>query len=673
MTHPSRGIRRNMATASPADNDIRTSGLTLPAYVLLRPEGVFIKLSPPPAQDILRLFVDRLFSNDARFAGLDYASFISLLYDTDFAASKIGSVAELRIANNIVRFTPQRRALYRGVNIIDAGERAEYMFELVFVEVVSDEPVNARPGSEGKLADGGAVPVVEYTRKIEMQPTKLDFDEFVADMWVKGVRFGIDADAVRKVIEQGTAIRMEIARKLDPTDSKDAEIVEESDALRQDNTPLILPNGKADLRRAKNRFPQVAKDMPLLRKIPRVLGKPGYLVTGAIIEPRLPLDDLDLNKLAGEGTRIDRNEKGEFIVAAMDGFLCLDENTGQIGITAKIENRGGISAKGTGDIKLTVDEYVEHGEVQEGRVVEGKHMTFLSDVFGTVIANGGNIQLGKNLSGGKAQSIGGDITVKSRAINTTLEAWDGKITAHFAESCTIIGKSVSIERAVNCEIIAEELQLGIAEGCAIAGKKIRITSSNAHRNRETVITILLPDLTSFDQQIAKIKAGLTQIDNALQAKSREITAAKSDPAFVKYLAIAAKIQDGSIKLSAEQQPDWQKVVRQFMPIMKGTDELNNKRHALENEIERLAQARKICSTGEGCEIGEVLGDTVVRKSSSSTGILGFAGILVFRGLPAQQLKAQLQHLGTPQERIFSGDKGRFEWHFQVPEPSAAPV
>ena len=642
-----------MTTSPSTDSDIKTSGLTLPTYVLTRPEGVFIKLSPPPPQDILRLFVDRLFSNEARFVGLDYASFISLLYDTDFETSRIGSAEELRIASNIVRFTPQRKALYRGVKITDTGDRAEYVFEPVFIEVSNES-------------------ATEQAQETELQPTKLDFDEFVADMWIKGVRFGINADAVRKAIEQGTSGRMDIARKLDPTDSVDAKVVEESDTLRQDNAPLILANGKADLRRAKNRFPQVAKDTPMLRKIPRVLGKPGYLVAGEIIEPRIPLD-LDLSKLAGEGTRIDRTAKGELIVSAIDGFLCLDENTGQIGITAKIENRGGISAKGTGDIKLAVDEYVEHGEVQEGRVVEGKHMTFLSDVFGTVKSNGGNIQLGKNLSGGKAQSIGGDITIKSRAINATLEAWDGKITAHFAEGCTIVGKSVFIERAVNCDIIAEELQLGMAEGCAIAGKRIRITSSNARKNRETVITLLLPDLNSFDQQIAQAKTNLVQIDNALQAKSREMTAAKSDPGFIKYLAIAAKIQDGSVKLSAEQQPDWQKVVRQFAPIMKGSEELNNKHQALENEIERLSQARKICGAGEGCEIDEVLGDTVVRRLNSNAGILGFAGILVFHSLPAQQIKAQLQSIGTSQDRIFSGDKGRFEWHFQTPELSATPA
>lgn len=647
-----------MATAPLPDNDIRTSGLTLPAYVLLRPEGVFITLSPPPAQDILRLFVERLFSNEARFTGLDYAKFTSLLYDSDFAAS-LGSASELRIASNIVRFPAQRKELYKGVNIVNNGERAEYMFEPVSMEVTTEEPVYGTPGEDG------VAPIVEYKRKVETRPAKLDFDEFVADMWIKGARFGIAADAVRDVISRGTSIRMDIALKLDPTDSKDAEITEESDTLRVDNAPMILPNGKADLRRARNRFPQVAKNAPLLRKIPRSLGKPGFLVTGATIEPRIPAD-IDLSKLAGEGTRIDNTAKGELLLANMDGFLCFDENSSEIWVTAKIENRGGISAKSTGDISLAVDEYVEHGEVQEGRVVEGKHMTFRSDVFGSILSKGGTIRFEGNLSGGRAQSIGGDIVVKGRAINARIEAWDGKITAAFADSCTIIGKSVSIERAVNCEIIADELQLEVAEGCAIAGKKIRIKSSNARKHLETVITVLLPDFSALDQQLAQAKTNLTQVDNALHAKSREITAAQSDPAFVKYLAIATKIKEGSIKLTEAQQFEWQKIVRQFAPIMKGSDELNNKHLALRNEIERLSQLRATSGGEECCEIGEVLGDTIVRKLNSNL------GIAAFRDQPARELKEKLRQHGTQQERIFSKAHGSLEWRFQIPEHSAAP-
>ena len=46
---------------------------------------------------------------------------------------------------------------------------------------------------------------------------------------------------------------------------------------------------------------------------------------------------------------------------------------------------------------LTVDEFIEHGEVQEGREVHGRNMMFKSDVFGRVLSDGENIQLKKQL------------------------------------------------------------------------------------------------------------------------------------------------------------------------------------------------------------------------------------------------------------------------------------
>ena len=630
----------------------------LPAYVLMRPEGVFINLSPPPAQDILQLFVDRLFSNEARFENLDYACFLRLLYGVESATSKNSSAPVARLAGSIVHFPPERMELYKGVKILENGARAEYMFMPVFIETVTDEPVYGEPDEEGGR------PVIDHIRNVESQPTHLDFDEFVASMWVKGVRFGIAADAVREAIKTGASTRMDIAFQLDPTESKDAEVVEESNHLRQDNAPLILPNGKADLRRAKNRFPQVSKNEPMLRKVPRTLGKPGYRVTGTIIEPRIP-EDLDLSRLAGEGTRIEHSPEGELLVANIDGFLVIDAITSVICVTTKIENKGGISAKSTGDLLLTVDQYTEHGEVQEGRIVEGKHMTFLSDVFGSIVSQGGNIELAKNISGGRAQSVGGDITVKGKAISSTLEAWDGKISTGYAEGCLIMGKSVVIERAVNCEIVAEELQIGIAEGCAIAGKALQIASSNARKNRETIVSVLLPDIAGYDRNIAEAKNNLAQNEKIIQAKHQEIAATQTDPGFAKYLGLSEKIRAGVIKFSPEQQAGWQKIVNQFSPLLKGTEGLIQKSKALNDTINRLTQMRTTCGEGgEYCKIEQVLGDTIVRKLSSIN------GMSFFRDQPQPELRSNLQEFGGTQDRIFSNDKGRFEWHFEVPASPA---
>src|SRR5208283_828132 len=164
-----------------------------PAYVVLRPEGVFINLFPPQTQEVLRLFIDRLFSNEARFAGLDYDHFINLLYGSDdsdssgedggYSASGLpGSglsdpaATDVRIASGIVRFPPERMGLYKDVKIINNGERAEYMFEPAFIEVVNEDPVYGEPGEDG------VVPVIEYRQNIERKDTQLDFDEFVASM-----------------------------------------------------------------------------------------------------------------------------------------------------------------------------------------------------------------------------------------------------------------------------------------------------------------------------------------------------------------------------------------------------------------------------------------------------------------------------------------------------------
>ena len=643
----------------PSDKDnLNPSGITLPAYVLLRPEGVFIKMSPPPAQDILQAFVDRLFSNETRFAGLDYACFLRLLYG-DPAEPISGGEPEVRIASGIVRFPPERMALYKSVNIIANSERAEYMFEPAIIEVEKDEPVYGEPDEDG------IKPIIDHIHSIEKQAAQLDFDEFVASMWVKGVRFGIDVKAVCDALQNEATARIDIALQLEPTESKDAEIVEETDLLHQDKSLMILADGKADLHRVKNRFPQVGKNVVLLRKIPRVLGKPGHRVNGTVIEPRIP-EDVDLVRLAGAGTRIEQSPKGEILVSSIDGFIVFDEGTGGISITTKIENQGGISAKSTGDIKLTVEEYIEHGEVEEGCVVEGKHLVFLADVFGTVISDGGNIELNSRLSGGHAKSVGGNIGVKGKTLNATLEAWDGNVRVEFVENSLIMGKSVIVGRAVNCEIVAEELQLGVAEGCAIAGKNLQIVSTSVHKNRETVISILLPDIAGYDRQIAEARNSIVQIEQAIQAKNREIALHQSDPRFARYIEMAEKVRAGEIKFTPEQQAGWQKIVNQFAPIERGTESLRNKRTALEQAIEKWSQERATCGAGEYCKIDQVLGDTVVRKLHSNL------GMSALRDVPAHELRIQLQQLGEEHDRIFWDNKGALDWHFTIPEMSPAP-
>src|SRR3990167_211731 len=207
---------------TPQKGDIPQEGLMLPGFVSVRPEGVIVDLRALTLADgsSFELFVDRLFTGEMQFSGLDYAAFLKLLYDADWLAAMQGKSTEAKIATKITQFLPQRQTLYRTVKLLEGGNRAEYVFEPVSLEETYEEPVYGEPGEDG------IPPVIGQVSKTRQVPTRLDFDEFVADLWLKEVKFGIDADVVRQAIASGAPARITIARYLESTEGRDAEILE---------------------------------------------------------------------------------------------------------------------------------------------------------------------------------------------------------------------------------------------------------------------------------------------------------------------------------------------------------------------------------------------------------------------------------------------------------------
>ena len=636
-------------------------GILLPEYLLTQQGGIFVDLSLFPVGGSFAEFLDRLFGAGARFQGLDYSLLMDLLYNYDAILAAHGTSGKVKLAADIVDFPPGRKGLYKAVKVDAEGKHAEYLFEPVQIGVEVEVPVYGEPG------DDGVAPVVGSARKTELQPTKLDLDEFIADMWLKDVRFGIEVDSVAGAISRGEALRMDIAFQLDVTEGRDAEIEEASDALRRDNSPKRLANGMADLRRFQNRFPQIAKDARLLRKKMRVLGKPGFKVNGVMIEPPLPAD-FDLRTLAGEGTQVENQGVNEFIVASRDGFLALDVATNHIAVTEKIENKGGISAKTTGDLSLAGDDFIEHGEVQEGRVVEGKNMTFNSDVYGEVISHGGFILLEKSLSNGRAISHGGDVTSNGRMLNSVIKAWDGVVTAKYAEGCLIMAESVMVERAVNCEIVATDVHVGSAEGCGIAGKKIGISPSCDRRDRQTIVSMLVPGLTQIDAQINQVRRAIVECGQVIAAKEQELVQIRADEDVAKYLALEASIRQGSVKLTAAQQENWQKMTAKFAAPLRTIDRLGKEKQeqierivAYELEQKHLMTEREKSGADIHCEITEVSGDTRVRT------MVSFSGVTGLQQITASDLRIKLREQGFPLEQIFMDSEGSIEWVYELPE------
>ena len=391
----------------------------------------------------------------------------------------------------------------------------EYLFEPVMLESAIEEPVYGEPGPDG------SAPIIDSVIKTVSTPATLDVDEFIAAMWAKDIRYGLDVATVRKALADQKGERVIIARMMAPAPGQDANVAELTSRLHRDDTPKMLADGRIDLHQHQNHFPQVPKDTRLIRKVSRVSGKSGRDIHGHELDAVIP-KDIDITCLAGLGTRVERAADGEFVVADMSGFLQIDKASGAVSITDKIINRDGVSLRTTGNLILTADEYEEHGEVEELTQIEGKHMSFMANVFGNIVSHAGRIAFMKNLTAGTIKNPGGTISVAGQTSRATLEAIDGEITLHHAEGCLIIGRKVSIGTAIHCDILAEELNVEISEGSALAAQRIQVGSATARRDVETTISMLVPDLSAFAKLLDDLKRKQADCDQAAEVKTSEI-------------------------------------------------------------------------------------------------------------------------------------------------------
>ncbi|MFD2368266.1 flagellar assembly protein A [Pseudoduganella sp. GCM10020061] len=580
--------------------------------------------------------VDGVFAAGNCFAGLNYALFIRLLFGIGPALPADESA--VRFADKIVPFDPVRRALYRAVKI-ESGT-AEYYFEPVFIED-ADDPF--------------ASPV----------PAQLTLDEFIADMWSKGIRFGIDVAAVRAAIVSGKQDRVTVARALPATPGQDAVINEVSDDIHRNDAPRQLANGKLDLMSFQNRFPQIKENVRLLHKVPRKLGVAGIDLAGFPLEPAIPAD-VDLQALAGPGMRIEHTAEGEFLVSTVAGFLNVDTGTGQLSVGAKIVSYEGVSTRTTGNLQLTGD-YEEFGEIQEKRVVEGENITVHADVFGNVVSRGGTVTLNNNLVGGSASNARGNIHVKGVASSAIVQAAHGEVTLGRAENCVISGTRVSVEHAVNCEIMADVLTVGQAEGCAVAARSVTIGTAGPRRQIEMLVYALVPDDARINDVIAQLQERVELFHMVAASRQAELDTLQNEPDVRKYVMLASKIRKKEITLTADQVPQFQKMALAVGPQLKAIGKLSLEVKSAQSEgkagadlIAQLVEQKNASSGASSVEIGELRGDVMVRTMRFNPD-----GSSVYH-LPVKEIKARLrggQQLG---ERIASGSTGSVHWSTVAP-------
>lgn len=635
--------------------------LVLPGFIEQRPDGVYVDLTRISSSAEFERIVERIFSAGKILRDLDYDRFQHLLYRFN-PSDRLLSVC---LASEIAEFPEARRALYHAVKIADG--KAEYLFEPVQLETSAEVPVF------GANEEGEQV-VVGVERMTIFEPTQLNFDEFIAAAWKNGLRFGIDADRVRELIHSGNSERAIIASSLPPTEGVDAGVKEQTDLLHRDNAPRKRSDGRIELQQFTNRFPQIKEGTRLLMKTPRQLGEAGRNLNGAYIEPRLP-NDLALDSVAGEGTRIENIGGAEYIVAAMDGFLNVDTKANSISVTKKIINREGISARTTGNLVLQGDEYEEFGEVQEGRTIEGKSLTFHADVFGHVVSTGGNILFEQNLVGGTALNRDGEIVVQGLASSAVLQSSAGVVRVKRVENCVLIADRVELEWAGRSTILANEVEIGSAEGCAIAGKQVHIGVASSHRGEETLVSMLLPDLSSFERLQQEFRRQIDECQKTINRIKEGITTLTTQPEIEQYLAMVGKLRRKEVILTPPQVSQLQQLTARMAPAMKRLQRAREEIGELEGEmakaqthVEQCERDKQAAGSGIACTIDAVRGDVSVRPL-----IVGLDAPPL-KQLPAKELRAKLRGLPPDMEVLFAGNQGSFSWVNVGPDgeaPSAA--
>lgn len=625
----------------------------LPDFVRRSAAGVFVQPDVPGRAQQMQRFVDRVFSSGACFRELDYDVLALLLFGPE--GRDAGGGRPLRLAAAIQAIEPERRELYKPPKLIENGARAEYLFAPVWIQRTVEVPIFGATGEDGQPRVSG------YEKQVRQHPTRLDIDEFIAAMWLNGVRYGIDVAAVRAAIESGQGERVDIARRVDPTPGTDATVREQTQALHRDDSPAILPNGRIDLRQFKNHFPQVSAGTRLLQKVPRTLGLPGRGIDGGVLEAALPRD-FAIDDLAGPGTRVERSAKGEFLVAAMDGFLTIDKATQQISVTEKIVNREGVNQRTTGNLVLYGDRYEEHGEVQEHRTVEGHHMNFHADVFGNVVSDGGDLHFRANLAGGTVKNNGSSVKVGGRISGATIDARGCEVFGGHAESAIIIARNLRLGRAVGCDIVAEDAEIDEAVSCSIAARRIRIRKTASRRDVDCLVNLCLPDYSGLDQARTEAEKAVAELALQIAERERALDALAGPSEMRAYLAAVQRIRDGGVALTPTQEAQWRKATQRLAAPLQEIEKLRRQLAALrekrgehEARLAELSAQRVQAATGNACEIAQVAGATVVQ----SFGMPPEAPVLA--DIETRKLRHVLHDLRLVRDKLFVGESGRYAW------------
>ena len=281
-----------------------------------------------------------------------------------------------------------------------------------------------------------------------------------------GVVFGLDREAMKKLVERKMGGDTVCAKGIKPIRGQDAYIKTYIDTTHK-GRPLELEDGRVDYKEIQL-YTMVEKGRLLAERVPATLGEPGVDVFGSKIPAT---NGRDVNLPTGKNVVIvDKNR----LEAAVDGHYVYDGIT--INVFPLIEIRGDIDFS-TGNVDFS-GSVIVRGTVNTGFHVKAEGNV---EIYGNVI--GATVEgQSVNISAG----IQGHSTVRGEQL----------VIAKFIQDSKVTGKDILINDVIlHGQVIADRrVAVGgrrgiIAGGQVVAGEEVRALVMGAASGVQTKITV----------------------------------------------------------------------------------------------------------------------------------------------------------------------------------------
>lgn len=578
------------------------------AFLSQEQQGLFATLARLPDQEAALACVEAVFKGGYYFKDLSYKNLQAILYD--LAAVKTG-FKRLLLARCLAPLSPRREALYQGELALGKHEALYDFTQLA--------------DSRERFAKGVRPPAAEE------QPRAAD--EFVAVMWKRGVRFGLDMAAAAQglAVRKNQYLRLCIAQARAPHPGEDAR-TEALISLEKDLRPLETPEGEVDLKRYQCVFPQAREGQVILRKIPASAGVEGRTLAGQAL-PAAAGKDLDLARFKGPGTELGVVGRAECLVAAQAGFVSVHPRSGAVSVTNEVINHTPVGLK-TGNLTIEAESIVQYGGVGPGYQLEGNNLVFKSGaVEGAVVSRQGAVTVEGNVTGGQVTALAGDVLVKGRVLaGSRLEAYRGQVSAEYAEKCLLIGRAVSLRKAVNATIIAETATIGESKSCnilALSMKLDRVSAGGAAGVKQGLppagATLVVPIVEVPKRPLAILRHTLGLLVEPLPRIDEAIERINSDTQVQMYMrALGSYVRAESEEQAHRAQAVLQPLEDKVRPVVGRWRELKAEKAALElakagleAEIEqwraKIQRLEQDLQGGMQVQVGSVWDDSLTLK------------------------------------------------------------